>query len=121
MKSFCSFIGVENGEELRKVTRAHVIAWRKDLENRELSASTIRRKLAALSSLYSYLCECNSVPHNPVDGVKRPGEGSNGGHSSNGQKLYAKEFLRRFVLTVEASTCRFEAQRPFASDNPPLG
>ncbi len=79
MKSFCSFIGIENGEELRKVTRAHVIAWRKDLESRELSASTIRRKLAALSSLFSYLCECNSVPHNPVDGVKRPGEGSNEG------------------------------------------
>jgi site-specific recombinase XerD len=61
------------------VSRAHVIAWRKTLETRHLSASTIRRKLSALSSLFDYLCECNSVPHNPVDGVKRPSEGANEG------------------------------------------
>ncbi|HWE98090.1 MAG TPA: tyrosine-type recombinase/integrase [Tepidisphaeraceae bacterium] len=59
-------------EEFRSVTRSHVIAWRKTLEERTLSASTIRRKLSALSSLFDHLCECNSVPHNPVDGVKRP-------------------------------------------------
>ena len=33
---------------------------------------TIRRKLAALSSLFEYLCEANAVTHNPVKGVKRP-------------------------------------------------
>jgi len=32
---------------LRTITRAHVIAWRKDLEKRELATSSIRRKLAA--------------------------------------------------------------------------
>jgi len=31
---------------LRTITHAHVMAWRKDLEKREL-ASSIRRKLAA--------------------------------------------------------------------------
>jgi hypothetical protein len=36
--------------ELRTVTRAHVIAWRKDLEKRELAPSSIRRKLSALSA-----------------------------------------------------------------------
>src|ERR1700679_3027494 len=60
--------------EFRAVTRSHVISWRKDLEACTLSASTIRRKLSALSSLFEYLCECNSVPHNPVDGIKRPSE-----------------------------------------------
>lgn len=35
-------------------------------------AATIRRKLAALSSLYEALCEANAVQGNPVDGVKRP-------------------------------------------------
>ena len=38
----------------------------------ELANDTIRRKLAALSSLYAYLCEHHAVPHNPVLGVTRP-------------------------------------------------
>ena len=37
------------------MTRAHVIAWRKDLEGRGLSESSIRRKLAALSSFFDAL------------------------------------------------------------------
>lgn len=37
-----------------------------------LLSSAISRKLAALSSLYEYLCENNTVAANPVDGVKRP-------------------------------------------------
>ena len=39
---------------------------------RGLANDTIRRKLAALSSLYAYLCDRNAVLHNPVLGVKRP-------------------------------------------------
>lgn len=76
---FSAFVSIHRPEEFRTVTRAHVIAWRKRLEGRSLSASTIRRKLSALSSLFEFLCECNSVPHNPVDGVKRPSEGANEG------------------------------------------
>ncbi len=48
------------------------LAWRRDLENRALSGATIRRKLAALSSLFEYLCEANAVASNPVKDVKRP-------------------------------------------------
>jgi site-specific recombinase XerD len=79
IEDFSSFVGICSPEEFRCVTRSHVIAWRKTLEQRALSASTIRRKLSALSSLFEYLCESNSVPHNPVDGVKRPSEGTNEG------------------------------------------
>ena len=39
---------------------------------RELGGATIRHRLAALSSLFEYLCEKNAVTHNPVKGVKRP-------------------------------------------------
>ena len=49
-----------------------MIAWRKQLVGQELANDTIRRKLAALSSLYAYLCDRNAVVHNPVLGVKRP-------------------------------------------------
>jgi site-specific recombinase XerC len=53
------------------VTRAHVLAGRRDLERRALSGASIRRKLAALSSLFEALCEANAIQGNPVDGVKR--------------------------------------------------
>lgn len=79
IEDFSAFVGIARPEEFRTITRSHVIAWRKMLEERALSASTIRRKLSALSSLFDHLCGCNSVPHNPVDGVKRPSEGANEG------------------------------------------
>jgi integrase/recombinase XerD len=72
LKEFMAFIGIAAPAELRLVTRGHILAWRKDLERRELAGSTVRRKLAALSSLFEYLCDQNSVPTNPIKGVKRP-------------------------------------------------
>jgi integrase/recombinase XerD len=72
VKDFTRFLGIARPEEFRQVTRAHVIAWRKELEHRGQSPSTIRRKLSAVSSLFDYLCERNAVPDNPVNGVERP-------------------------------------------------
>ena len=69
---FMTFIGISSPEELRLVVSAHLLAWRKDLERRELAGDTIRRKLAALSSLFEYLSDANAVTHNPVKGVRRP-------------------------------------------------
>ena len=39
---FSAFVGIDRLEEFRLITRAHVIAWRKDFERRRLSPSTIR-------------------------------------------------------------------------------
>jgi integrase/recombinase XerD len=72
IKDFMVFIGIKEPRALRSITRSHVIAWRDDLSRRNLNGSTIRHRLAALSSLYEYLCESNAVTHNPVKGVKRP-------------------------------------------------
>jgi integrase/recombinase XerD len=69
---FMRFTGIARPDEFRTVTRAHVIAWRDDVAGRELGGATIRHRLAALSSLFEYLCEKNAVTHNPVKGVKRP-------------------------------------------------
>ncbi len=71
LRDFSRFIGIDQPEEFRTVTRAHVIAWPKTLEERHFSDATVRRKLAALSALFEYLCEKNAVTHNPVKGVKR--------------------------------------------------
>ncbi|SET12924.1 Site-specific recombinase XerD [Nitrosospira multiformis] len=72
LRGFMAFAGIVSPEDFRIVTRSHVLAWRKSLEEEQLGGATIRRKLAALSSLFEYLCEANAVTHNPVKGVKRP-------------------------------------------------
>jgi site-specific recombinase XerD len=73
LEDFCGFIGVTAAYEFRSVTRAHVLAWRADLERRNLAGATIRRKLAALASLFDHLLDSNAVAGgNPVHGVKRP-------------------------------------------------
>lgn len=72
LQEFMVFTGIDRPEQFRHVTRAHMLAWRRDLETRKLSGPTIRRKLAALSSLFDYLCEVNAIVSNPVKGVKRP-------------------------------------------------
>jgi integrase/recombinase XerD len=72
LQDFMGFTGIKQPDEFRAVTRAHVIAWRDNLAKRALGSSTIRHRLAALSSLFEYLCDRNAVTHNPVKGVKRP-------------------------------------------------
>ena len=72
LQAFMQFAGIVKPEEFRSVTRSHILAWRAELEKQKLAGSTIRRKLAALASLYDYLCDTNAVTHNPVKGVKRP-------------------------------------------------
>jgi len=81
VREFMRFAGIHQAEEFRLVKRSHLIAWRKQLETRTLEASTVRRKLSAVASLFDYLCECNAVPFNPADGVKRPNQGTNEGKS----------------------------------------
>lgn len=80
LQDFCRFIGLAGAEEFRIVTRAHVLAWRAQLEQRGLAGATIRRKLAALASLFDHLLENNAMAGgNPVHGVKRPRIESNEG------------------------------------------
>lgn len=93
VKEFFKFVGIEQPMQIRHVFRAHVIAWRKTLKARDLSPATIRRKIAALSSLFNYLCDCNTVTHNPVNGVKRPNEGANKGKTPALGESQARELL----------------------------
>jgi integrase/recombinase XerD len=91
---FSAFVGIDRPEEFRLITRAHVIAWRKDVERRQLSPSTIRRKLSALSPLFEYLCERNAVTHNPVKGVKQPKANNNEGTTPALSDAQARELLK---------------------------
>jgi integrase/recombinase XerD len=93
LKDFMRFVGIAQPEEFRLVTRAHVIAWRKDLEARAQAPASIRRKLAALSSLFDALCEANAITHNPVKGVSRPKEGANEGKTPAVSDAQARRLL----------------------------
>lgn len=93
VSEFSRFLRLQKPEEFRAVTRAHIIAWRETLEQRKLSAPTIRRKLSALSSLFEYLCERNAVAGNPVDGVKRPMANSNEGSTPALSDAQARRLL----------------------------
>jgi len=77
VRAFMAFIGISAAEDVRKVTRAHLLAWRKQIARQ--APATVRRKLAAVSSLFDYLCERNAIMLNPVAGVQRPKEGANQG------------------------------------------
>ena len=60
-------------EELRKADHRAVIAWEHIMrEIDEAEPSTVRRRLAALSSLFRHLKQHQYVEHNPVTDVERP-------------------------------------------------
>ena len=57
LEDFCGFIGLTGAEKFRAISRAHILAWRAQLETRGLAGVTIRHKLAALASLFDHLLE----------------------------------------------------------------
>jgi site-specific recombinase XerD len=60
--------------------KQYILAWRADLERRGLAGATIRRKLAALASLFDHLLDGNALAGgNSVHGVRRPRTETNEG------------------------------------------
>lgn len=107
LREFMAFTGIDDPAQFRNVSRGHILAWRHDLERRVLSGATIRRKLAALSSLFDYLCESNAVSGNPVEGVKRPRM-----ESGEGKTPAIGDHQARALLNVaDASTLRGRRDR----------
>ncbi|MFK7790316.1 MAG: tyrosine-type recombinase/integrase [Phycisphaeraceae bacterium] len=90
---FNAFVGITRPDEYRSVTKAHVIAWRDALIEAADAPATVRRKLSALSSLFSYLANKNAVEINPVSGVKRPSVESNIGKTNPLSDDQAKRLL----------------------------
>lgn len=107
LQDFMTFVGIGQPEEFRTVTRGHVLAWRKVLEERALSGATIRRKLSALSSLFEYLCEKNAVDFNPVKGAKRPKVDSHEGKTP----ALGDHQARRLLDAPDSSTLKGKRDR----------
>lgn len=66
--SYCDRRGVP----VDAARRADVDGWRDELAARELANATIARKLAAVSSFYSYWAEEGLIERNPARNAKRP-------------------------------------------------
>jgi integrase/recombinase XerD len=70
---FMNTFGISTPEELRRVDHRAVIAWERRMREEEgKEATTVRRRLAALSSLFAHLVKFGVVEQNPVRDVERP-------------------------------------------------
>jgi hypothetical protein len=58
--------------EFRKVDRMAVVAWKRKMEQDGAKPRSVRRRLAALSSLFSHLVDKHVVDTNPVREIRRP-------------------------------------------------
>jgi integrase/recombinase XerD len=66
-------LSIRSYDELRQVDHRAVIAWERIMrESEEAAPSTVRRRLAALSSLFKYLVRHGHAKSNPVAEVERP-------------------------------------------------
>ena len=73
VRHFMRTLTIRSYEELRKVDHRAVIAWERIMrENDGAAASTVRRRLAALSSLFKHLVRYGYAEKNPVAEVERP-------------------------------------------------
>src|SRR5688500_16870361 len=70
---FMRTFNIRSAEELRKVDHRAVMAWERLMREEEgKEATTVRRRLAALSSLFTHLVKFGIVEKNPVRAVERP-------------------------------------------------
>jgi integrase/recombinase XerD len=69
---FVATMGIRSADELKHVNRAVVIAWQNVMKQRGEQPRTIRRRLSALSSLFTHLVEHRAAGENPVRDIKRP-------------------------------------------------
>ena len=70
---FMGTLNIRSYAELRQVNHRAVIAWERIMrEGQNAAPSTIRRRLAALSSLFKHLVRHDHVDKNPVSEVERP-------------------------------------------------
>lgn len=69
---FMHSMHVTETAEFRKVDRMAVVAWKRGMEADGAKPRTVRRRMSALSSLFSHLVDKHVVDMNPVREIRRP-------------------------------------------------
>ena len=91
---FMRTLGLANPEHLRQVDYRAVIAWERIMREGEGAApSTVRRRLAALSSLFKHLVRHGATTRNPVVDVTRPAINREEGSTLAFSKAQARRLL----------------------------
>jgi len=91
---FMRTLGITTPEQLRQVDHRAVIAWERIMREQEgAAASTVRRRLAALSSLFKHLVRHGSAGRNPVVDVQRPSINREEGSTAAFSKAQARRLL----------------------------
>src|SRR5271169_2975461 len=94
VQHFMRTLGITTPEELRQADHKAVIAWERYMrETEHAAASTIRRRLAALSSLYKHLVRHDHAARNPVGEVERPAINRDEGSTLAFAKAQARKML----------------------------
>jgi len=94
VQHFLRTFGITDHNQLRQVDHRAVIAWERSMrENEGAEASTIRRRLAALSSLFKHLVRHSEVERNPVADVERPNINRDEGSTLAFSKAQARKIL----------------------------
>ena len=94
VQHFMRSLSITTPAELRQDDHKAMIAWERFMRETELAApSTIRRRLAALSSLYKHLVRHDYAGRNRVGEVKRPGINRDEGTTLAFSKAQARKLL----------------------------
>jgi integrase/recombinase XerD len=94
VQHFMKTLGITTPAELRQADHKAVIAWERFMrETEHAAASTIRRRLAALSSLYKHLVRHDHAARNPVGKVERPAINRDEGSTLAFSKAEARKVL----------------------------
>jgi integrase/recombinase XerD len=86
VQHFMRAIGITSTDMLRQVDHRAIIAW-------GAAASTVRRRLAALSSLFKHLVRHGAASRNPVVDVERPAINRDEGSTAAFSKVQARKIL----------------------------
>jgi integrase/recombinase XerD len=87
-------LGITTPDQLRQVDHRAVIAWERIMREQEgAAASTVRRRLSALSSLFKHLVRHGAAGRNPVVDVQRPAINRDEGSTSAFSKAEARRLL----------------------------
>lgn len=91
---FMRALRIETAEQLRQVDHRAVIAWeRMQREDEGAAPSTVRRRLAALSSLFKHLVTHGAASRNPVADVTRPAINRDEGSTAAFSRAEARKLL----------------------------
>jgi integrase/recombinase XerD len=94
VQHFMRTLNITTPAELRQADRKSVIAWERYMrETEHAAASTIRRRLAALSSLYKHLVRHGHAARNPVGEIERPAINRDEGSTLAFSKTQARKML----------------------------